>query len=492
MLEGILNAADQAMGGPQVQPPEIAPGAAPISSPQQGAPNQSVSFDVNQNPQDMQMMTDAMMYAPMLKSMDEDQRKEKWPQMVQSLSQVSPKASSLFDPSLPPSDKDLDMLMSRMQGPKEVSGQNNVQLASASDDYMADQVKRQLRGDKPESQVEFNARQSSEDQKKQEEAAQMKQQQAEYDSSYEGIIQRGTQLAAQSTLSKPAQLIKDSFASIGNAVGNALAPTAQAFSLNTKDPRYENAPANKRWKLDANGNVTDVLEPIPGSESDPTVKQANALIKQYTKGTQPTAGVVGLLKTAKDLVPTLHGNTWTDDWDLDVKALAAADSGSIYARVKGIALGKESVIKGEAYKSANNMRNQAIEKALTGATTNLKEAPVFNSMFACNAGDYAETCLQKQLNFNLFLKNIEHLVVDDPSTITGKNIDMAAVQHQNAAAAANVQKYKPDWELRMMQKYPNITKQELDRKWVKDMLTNPTFAATVMGEVNANKKQGKE
>src|SRR3990167_5432530 len=171
MLENAWNqAGDQAMN-------EAPQPMAPVSQGQEQSapvmPNQRVSFDVDKNPQDMQMMTDAMMYAPMLKSMDEEQRKEKWPQMVQSLSQVSPKASALFDPSLPPSDKDLDALMSRMQAPKGSSDQNSEgngmgQLASARDDFMAEQVKRQLRGEKPQSLIEYNAQKAGADQKKQE------------------------------------------------------------------------------------------------------------------------------------------------------------------------------------------------------------------------------------------------------------------------------------------------------------------------------------
>jgi len=98
---------DSMSGAPQM-------GQEAPEQPQAQAPGQSVSFDVDQNPDDMQFMTDTMMYAPMLKSMDVAQRKEKWPGIAEKLGAVSPKAKAMLDPTLPPTDDDLDSLIGKM------------------------------------------------------------------------------------------------------------------------------------------------------------------------------------------------------------------------------------------------------------------------------------------------------------------------------------------------------------------------------------------
>jgi len=138
------------------------------------APEPSLNFDVDRNPQDMQLMTDAMMYAPMLKGMDEEQRAEKWPAMVQKLTQVSPKASQILDPSLPPSDDDLDALMQQMpQGQEGMEGGPGQQMADDGGQrqrYLDDQVRRQTQGLPPISPEEF----AKEQEKKPEEVERLK------------------------------------------------------------------------------------------------------------------------------------------------------------------------------------------------------------------------------------------------------------------------------------------------------------------------------
>lgn len=83
------------------------------------APGAQINFDVDRNPQDMQFMTDAAAYAPMLKAMDEGQRKEQWPGIAEKLGQVSPKAQKFLDPSIPPSDEDLDAIIGKLPAAAE-------------------------------------------------------------------------------------------------------------------------------------------------------------------------------------------------------------------------------------------------------------------------------------------------------------------------------------------------------------------------------------
>lgn len=80
----------------------------------EGMASQTVNFDVEKNPQDMQFMTDVAAYAPMLQAMDPEQRKEKWPGIANKLGQVSPKAKAMLDPSLPPTDADLKAITGKL------------------------------------------------------------------------------------------------------------------------------------------------------------------------------------------------------------------------------------------------------------------------------------------------------------------------------------------------------------------------------------------
>ena len=128
-------------------------------------PSPSVNFDVQRNSQDMQMMTDAMMYAPMLRGMDHDQRKEKWPGMVKKLSEVNPKAGQMLDPSLPPDDKTLDSMLQRMpqaDAPDSGAGQ---QAAYSRKDYMDAMVQRQMQGKEPISHADWAKQQEAEKKK---------------------------------------------------------------------------------------------------------------------------------------------------------------------------------------------------------------------------------------------------------------------------------------------------------------------------------------
>lgn len=112
---------------------------APSMDPMGEAPDKTVSFDVEKNPQDMQFMSDSMMYAPMLKGMSKEERKEKWPEISMKLGQVSPKAKGMLDPSLPPTDEDLDALINKMpgaaekqEGPIDFASMNNEEFANAA------------------------------------------------------------------------------------------------------------------------------------------------------------------------------------------------------------------------------------------------------------------------------------------------------------------------------------------------------------------------
>ena len=112
---------DQGMSSPAgLNLPEVNP-----------SPEPSINFDVQKNPQDMQAMTDSMMYAPMLKGMDEEQRREKWPGIVEKLGQVSPKMKVALDPSIPPSDKDLDAVLGKMKGKGQEAVLSEPEMSSA-------------------------------------------------------------------------------------------------------------------------------------------------------------------------------------------------------------------------------------------------------------------------------------------------------------------------------------------------------------------------
>lgn len=250
MLEGIMNSADAAMGQPQAPQPVQA--AAPVAQPggqDQGAPSPSMSFDVQKNPQDMQMMTDAMMFAPMLKQMSPDERKQKWPDMVNSLSQVSPKASQLFDPTLPPSNKDLDVLLNKMKP------QDAAQAAPGSDDFNKAQVQRQLQG-LPAQTADDYARDKMSQANPQAALSNM----SDYEFLHMAAKAAGT-LASQvgSGLSKAA-----------DAAGNAIFPTANAAGYDSpatmEDPRLKNAPGGRMW-VDPN-NPDAGTTAIKGGDKD--------------------------------------------------------------------------------------------------------------------------------------------------------------------------------------------------------------------------------
>ena len=100
-------------------------------------PNKTINFDVERNPQDMQLMTDVAMYAPMLKQMDRKQRKQKWPEIASKLGQVSPKLKNVLDPSLPPTDTDLDSIVGKIPestAPKKEKAFSAEDLSKMSDD----------------------------------------------------------------------------------------------------------------------------------------------------------------------------------------------------------------------------------------------------------------------------------------------------------------------------------------------------------------------
>lgn len=122
-------------------------------NPNTEAPEQTTSFDVKKNPQDMQFMTDAMMYAPMLKQMGEDERKQAWPGMVDRLSQVSPKAKFL-DPSLPPTDEALDSLLSQLPEDRGAPQQAAAE-AGTRGGYLEDSVNRQISGKESQAPGEY-------------------------------------------------------------------------------------------------------------------------------------------------------------------------------------------------------------------------------------------------------------------------------------------------------------------------------------------------
>lgn len=435
-------------------------------------PGQKVSFDVNQNPQDMQMMTDAMMYAPMLKSMDEDQRKEKWPQMVQSLSQVSPKASALFDPSLPPSDKDLDALMSRMQAPKGASDQNAEskgmgQLASAQDDFMAEQVKRQLKGEKAESIIEFNARKSGEDQKKQEEDTRAKQLQASLNAdpvhSDQELIFKGALLSGQGSKYMTAD-------NSGSVVPSIFGEDKPKVS-----PNYEPDPNNP-----------GAFRAIKGTPADPVMKQAEALAKQQGS-TKLTAGQVALVKTANAMLPNIVNGPWDDNYDFDVKAMGAAQSGA-KPRWTSIAVGDKAATKADIYNQSISVLSEAALKAATGAQASAEETKKYEKMFRCTVGDNADSCLNKVITAKLFTQNLASTLKDDPSTPTGKNVDQAKVKTMIDGNKVRMYEYKESWKSRFFQANPKATDQDANRVWVKEMINNPEFATKVLSE----DKQAKE
>lgn len=456
MLEGILNAGQQEMA--QQAPAPMAP-----MSQQQEAPGQSVDFDINQNPQDRQFMTDAMMYAPMLRGMDPEQRKEKWPEMVKAMGQVSPKASAMFDPTLPPSDQDLEALMSRMPGNKEAQvPAGGMQLASAQDDFMQEQVKRQLRGEKPQSQIEYNAQRAGEDQKTKETENLNKQlQTASLQNSDEELIFKGSLLTGQ-----------------GSKYMTADSGTAAVDSMFGDDDasRTKGAPAGYRWK-DTNQKE---LEPIPNGPQDPAVKQASALAKRQGN-TAPTTGQVALAKTAMSLMPNIIQGPWDDNYDYDLKAMTAAQSG-IKPRWTSIAIGDQKATKADIYNQALAISSEANLKLATGAAATTPEAKKYEDMFRCTAGDNADSCLNKVITAKIFTQNLADLLKDDSSTPTGKNIDPTKVQSMINGNAATMYKYKGGWKDRAMKANPGASSQDLDRLWVKEMINNPEFASKVLSE----------
>ncbi len=462
MLENAWNQAGEQEMNQVVQP--MAPVAQQQEQSAPAMPGQKVSFDVNQNPQDMQMMTDAMMYAPMLKSMDEEQRKEKWPQMVQSLSQVSPKASALFDPSLPPSDKDLDVLMSRMQAPKGVSDQNMEgkgmgQLASAQDDFMAEQVKRQLRGEKPQSQIEYNAQKSGEEQRKQEEESKAKQLQASLNAdptnSDNELIFKGALLSGQGSKYMTADNSGVSLSSILN---------------DGKDPSYEGVKPGFKWK-DPNNKSLGV-EKVPGY--DP-VKQASDI------STKPTSGQVALIKTALAQLPNIIQGPWDANYDFDVKAMAAAQSG-VKPRWSQLVVGDKAATQADIYNQALSVASEAALKAATGAAASEPETKKYEQMFRCTAGDNADSCLNKVVTAKLFMQNLSSVLKDDPNTPTGKNLDPNKVKELVDGNAAKMYQCKEGWKQRFLQANPNASDVDANRVWVKEMINNPEFAAKVLSE----------
>lgn len=468
MLENLWNQeGEQAMNQAPAPVAPVADAYQGASSPD-AAPSPQVSFDVNKNPQDMQFMTDAMMYVPMLQQMDPEQRKEKWPQMVDSLSQVSPKASALFDPSIPPSNKDIEELMANMQPKQDVNGPKPIQLASNQDNYNQEQVKRQLKGEKPESLIEYNARMSGEEQRKQEEEAKAKQLQTalndnNYKDSTEELIFKGAMLTNQAA----------KYMSAGLNLTGTDSKIQPGYRLDPNDP-------NKQ-------------QYIPGSAADPAVIQAHS-IAQKQSGNAPTAGQIALARMAHDALPSIERLPWTKDWDLDTTALTASQF-NVYPRVmdalSGVTGRPDAGSKAGIYTQLTDIFGESALKLATGATSNQKEdAKYTDRMFKCNAGDNSDSCLQKTLNARSFIRNLPETLKDVPVSEqhpNGKAVDWDKVQKQNSKIEINTYQYKQDWAQRMLQKYPNITKQQLDRVWVKSIITDPEFANKVANGVEPNK-----
>ena len=113
---------------------------------EQGMPAPSTGFDVQNNPQDMQAATDALMYAPMLRKMDDDERKQAWPEIVSRLSKVNPKAQASLDPSLPPDNEMLDQVMNVYPAAEEQPSRKG---------YLDDSVERQMKGQAPQAPGDY-------------------------------------------------------------------------------------------------------------------------------------------------------------------------------------------------------------------------------------------------------------------------------------------------------------------------------------------------
>jgi len=396
---------------------------------QQEAPNPSVSFDIERNPDDMQFMTDAMMYAPMLKGMDEEQRKEKWPDIANRLGEVSPKGKAMLDPTLPPTDDDLDALLEKMPDKGQFK-----QVAATRKDYLEDQVNRQIEGKKPISQNDYNKQEAE----KEEAVKKAKGSKASMVASYE--VPSDLDTANMSDEELIANAVYSSQQNLGKKIG--------LLDEDETDPKFKGAPPGFMWK-DPNNRDKGLIN----------LKKMNEGASQYA------AGQMTMMKVSKQQLPTIKTLLFTDDgkvnWDNVAKSNLPIVGGAMpwASEAKRLANAYEQAI-------------QAVTRVETGAAMPAAEVTNTRRRYQCNVWDSEDACIQKYLSLKMFVNGYVDITFKKGNE--GK-FDTAKADASDAQLQLHVQNYKKDWIQRAMKANPQASPSELHQLFNKKILNDSEF-----------------
>lgn len=454
MLEGFMGS----QGFPQPQ--------------QDQQPDPQTSFDVQRNPQDMQVMTDSMMYAPLLRQMDEGERAKQWPDIFNKLSEVNPKVGNMLDPTLPPSNEDLDMMMSKLPGASDrrpgdmmpssteaPTGARGIQLAEVNTSQEAfnnEMVKRQVNGQAPISYTQWKAEKEA-------------QKPAEGDQANKPTsMLPSSNLAAQlnkiqdtSTMSD-AEFIQKANFEAGKGGG------AMQASLTLKNWKYDGAPANYQWKDPSK----TVLEPIPEGPADLSVKQKQAEIQAKTDKPQ-TPQYTAMIETAKAQLPMIKSLMYNPDGSVNWNNVRNSNL---------LATGK-AVPGTEGWQLSVALENaiQAITRAETQAAMPQAEVNNTRGRYQCSSFDSQESCVQKDLSLRMFVNRYLSLVHKNEK---GDAVyDSAAADSADAEMKLRLQSKKEEWMKKQQEAYPNATPEDLNKFWYKKILDDPKLEEQIGKEL---------
>lgn len=404
----------------------------------QGAPQQSINFDVQRNPQDMQMMTDAAMYAPMLREMDEGQRKEQWPGIVDKMSEVNPKAQGMLDPTLPPDNKALDSMIAQMPKKRTMRGRQK---------YLDDQVERQMQGKQPISPEEFQ--QQQEDAKKPKGEAEL--------------------ISASAVPSDmDTSMMSDDEVAVN---GLQLASADPLGDDDGVDPKFKGAPSGYQWEFDEQGKRKS-LKAIAGGPADKPMSAEQA-------------GKIMMMRSAQAAIPTIK-NIMFKDGKVDWGAVKASNM-----PVFGGAMPLHN--KGKRLAQAYELGIQAITRVETGAAMPDAELDNTRERYQCNVWDSEDSCIQKFLGYKLFINGYGGLVSKGKD---GKaQFDSAKADAAESLLQLQVQSYKEQWMKRAMKSNPQATPTQLNQLFNKKLLDDPKFfkrqADRAMGKGSKLKGSGR-
>jgi hypothetical protein len=440
MLQDIFNNNNQGAteeGQDPFQPQPQGPG--------QGRPAQTASFDVQQNPQDMQMMTDAMMYVPMLKKMDEDERRENWPQIANKLGQVSPKARAMLDPTTPPDDNTLDAMMAKM--PQAASGMPvGADTPLDRRGYMDDQVERQMKGLPPITPEEY---------RKQKEAG------AQEAPRPEGGVEPGDEDIMKGAVSQVQKGVKGLHAGADWLKDDA----------DEGDPYLKGAPKGYAW-VDPSSSQTKREKGLVEIKKILT----NAK-KDDKKGMSPDkAAKIMMMRVGRANLPIVKSHLFNEDGTVNRANVGKANIPIIGGAVpwssgaKSLAQGYEHGIQG-------------ITRGETGAAMPDGEVDNTRERYQCNVWDTDESCTQKYLSFELFMNGYLDL------THKGKDgkghFDTAKADALDAQLKLNLLGYKKKWMQQAIKDNPNRSQEELSKYFTTKLVTDPEFVKKVGKQLRA-------